>query len=153
MGSRENLLLHRGARARNYSAASKPFALIPAVQARHSQGVVVQGEAHEQHRSGIRKENLLLPSSGPPGDPSEDLFRRLQICRFSQPKALESFRCLFLCRTHQTFRFSLKGARASLRRLIIFSGSISHEQLMRQWRRKNTIFEMICNPSVAIEEC
>ena len=54
------------------------------------------------------------PSSPqPPGDPSEDLFRRLQTFGFSQPN-LESFRCPFLCRTHQTFRFSLKGPRASL---------------------------------------
>ena len=51
MGSRESLLPPRGCRARNYSAASNPFALIPVIQARYSQGVVVQGGAHEQHQS------------------------------------------------------------------------------------------------------
>jgi len=50
MGSRETLLLPRGSRAINYSAASNPFALIPVIQARYSQGEVVHGGAHEQHR-------------------------------------------------------------------------------------------------------
>ena len=31
-------------------------------------------------------------------------FRRLRSFRFLRPEALESFRYLFLCRTHQTFR-------------------------------------------------
>jgi len=61
MGSREILLLPRGARARNYSAASNPFALIPVIQARYSQRVVVQGGANDQQWSGIRWENILLP--------------------------------------------------------------------------------------------
>ena len=56
--SMETLVLPRGSRAINYSAASNPFALIPLIG---SQGVVVQGGANEQHRSGVRWENLLLP--------------------------------------------------------------------------------------------
>ena len=77
---------------------------IPVIQARYPQGVVVQGGAHE-HIAGIRctglRENLLLPREfrartySIPPPPS---------FRFLRPEALESFRYLFLCRTHQTFR-------------------------------------------------
>ena len=56
--------------------------------------------------------NKMHGVEGNPSSPQRS--PSLQAFRFSLPEALESFHCLIFCRTHQTFRFSLKGARASL---------------------------------------
>jgi len=113
-----------------------------------SQGVVVQGGAHEQHRSEIRWENLLLPRSARIYAVAAKPFA-IRILRLWKASAAFSFAALT-----KPFAFrSKEPEQVSIRRLIIFSGSISHEQLIRQWRRKEKIFEMICKPSVANEGC